>query len=204
MKFEKITDTQIKIILDIKDMELHNITNKSIIATSTFPQKLLQTMLKTAEKEGELSLCNPELCPVKPVKKPSKLLVEATMPNNTECIFIITKLTTKTISSLDNSFVFKFDSFDDFIALCTFLNNLSDLNLKDFSENFSLIFYNNTYYLYDFDIGKYSILLDYMKETFSEFGTRIYNSIEIEGILNEYGKVIFEDNAIVNCIFHFI
>ena len=126
------------------------------------------------------------------------------MPNNTECIFIITKLTTKTISSLDNSFVFKFDCFDDFIALCTFLNNLSDLNLKDFSENFSLIFYNNTYYLYDFDIGKYSILLDYMKETFSEFGTRIYNSIEIEGILNEYGKVIFEDNAIVNCIFHFI
>lgn len=84
------------------------------------------------------------------------------------------------------------------------MNNLSDLNLKDFSENFSLIFYNNTYYLYDFDIGKYSILLDYMKETFSEFGTRIYNSIEIEGILNEYGKVIFEDNAIVNCIFHFI
>ena len=43
-----------------------------------------------------------------------------------------------------------------------------------------------------------------MKETFSEFGTRIYNPIEIEGILNEYGKVIFEDNAIVNCIFHFI
>ena len=84
------------------------------------------------------------------------------------------------------------------------MNNLSDLNLKDFSENFSLIFYNNTYYLYDSDISKYSILLDYMKETFSEFGTRIYNSTEIEGILNEYGKVIFENNAIVNCIFHFI
>ena len=121
MKFEKITDTQIKIILDIKDMELHNITNKSIIATSTFPQKLLQTMLKTAEKEVGFKA------------DASKLLVEATMPNNPECIFIITKLTTKTISSLDNSFVFKFDSFDDFIALCTFLNNLSDLNLKDFS-----------------------------------------------------------------------
>ena len=135
MKFEKITDTQIKIILDIKDMELHNITNESIIATSTFPQKLLQTMLKTAEKEVGFKA------------DASKLLVEATMPNNTECIFIITKLTTKTISSLDNSFVFKFDSFDDFIALCTFLNNLSDLNLKDFSENFSLIFYNNKYYL---------------------------------------------------------
>ena len=97
MKFEKITDTQIKIILDIKDMELHNITNKSIIATSTFPQKLLQTMLKTAEKEVGFKA------------DASKLLVEATMPNNTECIFIITKLTTKTISSLDNSFVFKFD-----------------------------------------------------------------------------------------------
>lgn len=192
MKFEKITDTQIKIILDIKDMELHNITNESIIATSTFPQKLLQTMLKTAEKEVGFKADD------------SKLLVEATMPNNTECIFIITKLTTKTISSLDNSFVFKFNCFDDFIALCTFLNNLSDLNLKDFSENFSLIFYNNTYYLYNSDISKYSILLDYMKETFSEFGTRIYNPLEIEGILNEYGKVIFEDNAIVNCIFHFI
>lgn len=192
MKFEKITDTQIKIILDITDMELHNITSESIISTSTFPQKLLQTMLKTAEKEVGFKVDD------------SKLLVEATMPTNNECVFIITKLITQTISSQDNSFVFKFNCFDDFIALCTFLNNLSDLNLKDFSENFSLILYNNTYYLYDSDISKYSILLDYMKETFSEFGTRIYNSTEIEGILNEYGKVIFENNAIVNCIFHFI
>ena len=183
MKFEKITDTQIKIILDIKDMELHNITNKSIIATSTFPQKLLQTMLKTAEKEVGFKA------------DASKLLVEATMPNNTECIFIITKLTTKTISSLDNSFVFKFDSFDDFIALCTFLNNLSDLNLKDFSENFSLIFYNNTYYMVVKNIN-----LDYEKKNLffsavSEFSSSSFSD-SFGNKLIEYGKPIIKKNAI--------
>lgn len=42
--------------------------------TVTDIRSVVKLVLKTAEKEGELSLCNPELCPVKPVKKPLRIL----------------------------------------------------------------------------------------------------------------------------------
>ena len=43
-----------------------------------------------------------------------------------------------------------------------------------------------------------------MNNIFAEFGSKIHNTPSLEGCLNEYGKIIFEDNSIVNTIFHFI
>ena len=132
------------------------------------------------------------------------MLIEATLSSEEECTFIITKLQEKLENTNNtNSFIFKFNTFDTFIELCTFLNNFSDLNLKDFSQNFSLILYNNTYYLYNSDVENFSVLLDYMKNVFAEFGTNVSDSPSIHGILNEYGKVIFEKNAIIKCIYLF-
>lgn len=193
MKFEKLNDTKIKIILSLKDMELNNISVQNLFSNSDSSQKLLQTMLNMAKEEIGFDAGD------------SKLLVEAIMLSDEECSFTITKLCDEIqTSNENNAFIFKFDNFDNFIDLCTFLNNFSDLNLKDFSRNFSLISYNNTYYLYNFNVETYSILLDYMKEIFSEFGTNVSDSKIIDGILNEYGKIIFEKNAIVKCIYSFI
>ncbi len=194
MKFEKITDTKIKIILDTKDIKLHNISSENIFNNSRSSQQLLKTMLIRAEKEIGFKTGD------------SKLLVEALMSSDEEYTFIITKLIEKKQEPEpeQTSFVFKFNNFDDFISLCSFLNNISDLNLRNFSENFSLISYNNNYYLYDKNTENYSVLLDYMEEVFSEFGTKVPNSSYISGLLNEYGKIIFEDNAIINCIFNFV
>lgn len=194
MKFEKITDTKIKIILDTKDIKLHNISSENIFNNSRSSQQLLKTMLIRAEKEIGFKTGD------------SKLLVEALMSSDEEYTFIITKLIEKKQEPEpeQTSFVFKFNNFDDFISLCSFLNNISDLNLRNFSENFSLISYNNKYYLYDKNTENYSVLLDYMEEVFSEFGIKVPNSSYISGLLNEYGKIIFEDNAIINCIFNFV
>ena len=193
MKFEKLNDTKIKIILSLKDIELNNISVQNLFSNSDSSQKLLQTMLNMAKEEIGFDAGD------------SKLLVEAIMLSDEECSFTITKLCDEIqTSNENNAFIFKFDNFDNFIDLCTFLNNFSDLNLKDFSRNFSLISYNNTYYLYNFNVETYSILLDYMKEIFSEFGTNVSDSKIIDGILNEYGKIIFEKNAIVKCIYSFI
>ena len=194
MKFEKITDEKIKIIFNIEDMKSHNISSQTILDSSTFSQELLQTMLTKAEEEVGF------------FPNDSKLLVEATIAPNQECIFTITKLSTPDLQVENDidSFIYKFENFDNFISLCTFLNNLYDLNLRKFSEYFSLILYNNTYYLYNTNTENYSTLLDYMQEIFSEFGTKVSNSTYVDGILNEYGKKIFSKNAIVNCILHFI
>ena len=191
MKFEKITDTKIKIILDINDIKLHNISTNNFFNNSS-SQKLLQIMLSEAEKEIGFKVDD------------SRLLVEAITNSNQEYIFTITKLIEekKNIENFSSSFIYKFDNFENFVALCNFLNNLSDLNLNEFSKNISLILYNNTYYLYDTNTENYHILLDYMQHIFSEFGNRVLSPF-IEGCLNEYGKTIFETNAIVNTFLFF-
>lgn len=193
MKFEKLNDAKIKIILSLKDIELNNISIQNLFTNSDSSQELLQKILNMAKEEIGFDAGD------------SKLLVEAIMLSDEECTFTITKLYDELASSnKNNNFIFKFDKFDNFIDLCTFLNNFSDLNLKDFSKSFSLILYNNTYYLYNFNVETYAVLLDYMREIFSEFGTNVSDSKIIDGILNEYGKVIFAKNAIVNCIYSFI
>ena len=40
MKFEKITDTKIKIFLSLRDMELNNVSAESIFSNSASSQKL--------------------------------------------------------------------------------------------------------------------------------------------------------------------
>ena len=193
MKFEKLNDTKIKISVSMHDMEQNNVSIQNLFSNSEPSQKLLQNILKMAESEIDFKVND------------SQLLIEATLTSDEECIFIITKLQ-ESLSNppKNNNFIFKFDNFDNFINLCTFLNNFSDLNLKDFSQNFSLILYNNTYYLYNSDVENFSVLLDYMKNVFAEFGTNVSDSPSIHGILNEYGKVIFEKNAIIKCIYLFI
>ena len=190
MKFEKITDTKIKIILSLRDMELNNVSAESIFSNSTSSQKLLQNMLNRAKKEIGFETGD------------SKLLVEAIMSSDEECTFTITKLDENKLclKQNNNSFVFKFDCFDDFVALCTFLNNFSFLCLKDISKNFSLIYYNDTYYLRFIETGNSSIAIDFIKTIFDEFGQDVSNSISIDGFLNEYGKIIFAKDAIIKCI----
>ena len=137
MKFEKLTDTKIRIILSLTDMELNNISIENILSNSADSQKLLESIICEAEIELDFKT------------EDSQLLVEAVSPSNDECIFTITKIIDETIcaKSSKSALIFKFDCFDDFINLCCFLNNFSYLDLKSFSKNFSLIYYNDTYYL---------------------------------------------------------
>ena len=193
MKFEKITDVKIKIILSLQDMELNNISAENILSNSTSSQKLLQNILHRAEEEIGFEVGN------------SKLLVEALMSSDVECTFIITKLDENQfhLEKCNNSFVFKFACFEDFVALCNFLKNFSFLCLNDISKNFSLIYYHNTYYLKFINTKNSSISVDYIKVFFNEFGENVSNSSNIDGFLNEYGKVIFSKDAISKCLYSF-
>ena len=193
MKFEKITDTKIKIVLSLQDMESNNLSVENVLSNSIDSQKLLDTMINKAEVELGF--------------KPddSQLLVEAVAPSSEECIFTITKLLDKKIccSQSCNSFIFKFDCFDDFINLCTFLDNFSYLCIKEISKSFSLIFYNKSYYLRFIESEYSCIVIDYIKTLFEEFGKDVSFSSGIDGILNEYGKIIYSKNAILKCINYF-
>lgn len=186
MKFEKVTDTKIKITLSLKDLELNNISAESIISNSINSQRLIENIISRAEKEIGF------------YPEDSKLLIKAIMPSNEKCIFTITKLLDDDSyqKRCGNSFIYKFNNFNDFTNLCSYLNNFSYLNLKDISKSFSLILYNGAYYLQ-------SSHMDFLKILFNEFGRDVSNSTGIEGILNEYGKIIFTKNAILKCLHSF-
>jgi len=189
MKFEKLTDAKIKIIVSQQDMELNNLSVENVLSNSADSQKLLDLMISRAEQELGF--------------KPddSKLLVEAVASTDEECIFTITKLLDDKICYHQNGncFIFKFDCFDDFINLCTFLKNFSYLCLHEISKSFSLIYYNNTYYLRFVESHCSSIVVDYIRTLFEEFGKDVSHTAGIDGILNEYGKVVFAKDAIIKC-----
>lgn len=190
MKFEKLNDTKIKIILSLEDIESNNLSIDNVLSNSTDSQKLLDTIISKAETELDFK---PE---------DSQLLVEAVAPSDDECIFTITKLlnNNKGYCQHSNSFIFSFDCFEDFISLCSFLNNLSYLCLKEISKDFSLIYYNKKYYLKFVESEYSTIVIDYIKTLFREFGKDVSLSTGINGILNEYGKVLFPKDAIIKCI----
>ena len=188
MKFEKITNTKIKISISSKEIQDNNLTIEEILANSSNSQELLESLISKAETEIGF---NPE---------DSHLLIETIAPSSQECIFTITKLLDETPCCTQNSLIFKFNKFDDFVNLCIFLNNFSYLHIKNFSKNFSLILYNNTYFLRLTDTNIVSTLLQFYKTLFAEFGQDASNISGIEGILNEYGKIIFSKNAISKCI----
>ena len=193
MKFEKITDVKIKLVLSLQDMELNNVSAENIFSNSTSSQKLLQNILNKAEKEIGFEAGD------------SKLLVEVFMSSDVECTFTITKLDENTfhLEQINNSLIFKFACFDDFVELCNFLKNFTFLCLKDISKNFSLIYYNNTYYLKFIKTENSSIAIDYIKTFFDEFGENVSSSPNIDGFLNEYGKIIFSNDAITKCLCSF-
>ena len=97
MKFEKITDSKIKIILSLQDMESNNLSVENVLSNSADSQKLIDTMISKAEIELGF------------IPEDSKLLVEAVAPSNEECIFTITKLLDDKICCQQNGnfFIFK-------------------------------------------------------------------------------------------------
>lgn len=194
MKFEKITDITIKIILSDEDMKLNNVSAENIFSNSASSKMFLQKLLNKAEKEIGFEPGD------------SKLLVEAIMSSDIEYTFTITKFDENKmyLEKSNNLFIFRFTYFDDFVALCNFLQNFSFLCLKDISKNFSLIYYNNTYYLKFIKTKDFSVTLDFIQTFFDEFGENVSNSPNIDGFLNEYGKIIFSKDAILKCLFSFV
>lgn len=185
MKFQKLTDTKIRIIFNLEDMSSNNFSAETFFSDNSISQKILHSILLMAEKEVGFKTDD------------CKLLVEAISCNDGEFVFTITKLISHELSINSSTFIFKFKSFDDVLSLCTYIKNMNINNLHGFFMNCSLFAYNNTYYLYinnDFDLPYLLI------NTFSEFGTYIPYNSKFDGILNEYGKIIFDKNAFSKCM----
>lgn len=190
MKFEKLTESKIRISVSLKDMESSNVSAKNIFSNSADSQKLLNSLITKAEKELSFKTDNAEL------------LVEVIVLSNNEYVFTITKLLNDQnwCTKTNELFIYKFETFDDFINLCIFLKNFDFLCLTEISKDFSLFYCKGTYYLSFIETDNSSIVINYIKTFFDEFGKNVSNTAGIDGTLNEYGKVIFSKNALLKCL----
>lgn len=175
MKFEKLTNTKIRIVFTSEDMIINNLSSNNFFDDVNISQTLLQSLLFKAEKEIGFKTDD------------SKLLVEA-LSSDGGFVFIITKLSSCDDLCLENKSIqiFKFQSFDSFLDLCTYIKNMN----FEYLNNSSLILYNNSFYLYVLNCNPLfsNILL--------EFADFVPYSLKIDGHFNEYGKIIFNKNAI--------
>ena len=178
MRFEKITDDKIKIILTLDDLNLKNTSVKNLFSESTLSQDLIQSMINQAVTEIGFDT------------EDKKLLVEAIMISNEECVFTITKLYDDILPDINSQLLFKFETIDSFIDLCIYLNNINNLNLNYIFKNFSLIEYHSYFYLRCNNVNNFRSIYKYLINIFSEFGDIISYSSGFDGILNEYGKVV--------------
>lgn len=211
MKFEKINENKIRIFLNKKDLIEKNVNLHSFMSNSIESQDLFMYALDKADKEFGFST------------KDCKVRIEALAINTGDFIITVTKFPSK--NSYDNSLhllkpklskkykqknnttkfspnynsthsVYKFNTFDNFCDFCnSYLHAFPD-KTTNVAKKVSLYYYRNSFYLSFFNINIHCTYLPKLFNLLGEFSTPIHCSYLYLSRLDEYGKVIFKNNAL--------
>ena len=199
MHIEKLNENKIRITLNLDDLKENNIDLHSFMASSIETQDLFYDMLDKAEKEVGFET------------KDYKLMIEALAIPNGNFILTVTRFLPdkekikkpaakrKTLNEKANISIYEFESFDNFVEFCSYLNTNIDNSTYLKLKKSTLYSYASKYYLV---ININNIKIDIFKTlhcSIIEFGKYISNSDLFERKLIEYGKVIYKTNAIGKC-----
>lgn len=197
MKFEKISEISLKVIVDFKELPDSNFSKddgKSIVlAQSTF-----FNILERAYHECDFDTTN------------YKLDIDAKALKNGNCVFIITKLYNLNKSKVNeyknDSRIIDFLCFNSLDEFFEFSKKTKDLNIDLLSFKTELYKYNNLYYLllnnYYPTFNKHALTNSNIKKIkkFNSIAFEFYQSLPDEFLLrssiNEHGIKLFGDNAI--------
>lgn len=191
MKIEKLNENKLKITLSIDDLEERNITLHSFMYNSPESQDLFWELLQTAEKECGFNVDD------------SMIYVEASTTGSGNFTLLVTKtnenapivekiskmkkqskgnikLKRKTMPIKAENSIYEFETFDDICEFC----NICDTAIL---HNNTLYSMNEKYYL-KIDYMPYNMILDYACIS--------KNEKLLEAKLNEYGKVVIENDAL--------
>jgi len=198
LQIEKLNENKIRITLNLEDLKEKNIDLHSFMSSSIESQNLFYDMLDKAEREIGFKT------------KDYKLMIEALAIPEGNFILTVTrflpekeekkklKVKRKNICPEDSLSIYMFNTFDDYLEFCNYIQKYLNSNTYTQLEKTSLYQYNSKYYLCITNIN-----LDNFKTihcSIIEFATYITNSSLFERKLIEYGKVIFKTNAINECI----
>ncbi|MBS5863833.1 MAG: adaptor protein MecA [Clostridium sp.] len=205
MRFEKLSNDKIRIILDLQDLEDNDIDYQSFMSNSSDSQKLFMEILDEAEEQIGF------------ITKDYKLMIEALATIDGDFIITVTrslpdfdiasvykkrtikakrksnKLTTDTI-------IYEFNNFDDIFDFVLLLKNLNISGLNAFTKDFALYTYKNNYYLVMDNIDKNFDAIKTFLCALTEFGKSINNSNLFKSRLNEYGTLLVKNNFLQSFI----
>lgn len=208
MKFEKLNENKLRIILSTQDLMEKNIDFNSFMSNSLETQDLFFDMLEEAEQKIGF------------VTRDHKIKIEALAMADGDFIITITKYENQNeiekhsqlkaknikvkrkIHKIDSEIlVYSFNSFDDF---CLFATNVSKLNnLNNIAKSIVLYNYNSKYYLQFSKINTEHPNIQKISTIVTEFGSYVHNSSLFSYKLAERGKIIIKHNAIKQCIKYF-
>lgn len=200
MKFEKLNENKLRIIITSKDLIEKNIDFHSFMSNSLETQDIFLDILEKAEKEVGF------------ITKNHKVRIEAFALNNEDFIFTVTKLSDnlekdifkqgklkfkrkKAISSLSQS-VYRFTSLDDFLNFALAVQNSDIKSITALCKSIILYTYKNYYYLVFTDINNEFKYYNKLFSLITEFGSYVNNSELFAYKLSECGKIYFKHNAI--------
>lgn len=199
MKFEKLNNDKIRIILNLQDLEDNNIDYQSFMSNSSDSQKLFLEMLDDAEEQIGFTT------------KDYKLMIEALATLNGDFIITVTrflpdldisptynkktvKVKRKTTTLINDSIIYEFNNYDDILDFILLLKNSNIKGFTSFTKDFSLYSYKNNYYLVMDNINKNFSGIKTFLCALTEFGKSINNSNLFKSRLNEYGTLIVKNN----------
>lgn len=202
MKFEKLTDNKIRIILESEELSKNNIELNDILKNTMKSQKFLLDILNRAEQEVGF------------YTKDSKILIEAFTSIDEVFVFTITKLSNKksipylkiqkkAFTPIHTSPIYSFISFEEFCSLCNALYK-SHININNIAKKVCLYCYKNKYYLVFTSINLNYNNLKKFFSVLSEFANIIHKPNNLESRLLEYGKPIVKTNALRTGIKYFV
>lgn len=206
MRIEKLNENKIRIFFDIEDLIEKNIDLHTFMSNSMETQDLFLDMLDKAESELGFNTKNYKLVIEALASSDGSFIITVTrmLPNDASAKKSKRTVKTKIKSVTPNkqSSIIYFNSFDDFCAFCTYINNNNSIPRQKL-KSASLIFYNDNYYLVfnnlKLDIKEFKLLYS----TLSEFGSSVKNEALFERRIREYGKIILKKDAINECVKYF-
>lgn len=206
MRIEKLNENKIRIVLNMEDLAERNIDFQSFMSNSIDSQDLFYDMLDEAEEKIGF------------ITKDYKLSIEALATSEGNFILTVTRMKPdsslksskkkmsakrKSIKLDKNIYIYSFDNFDNFCEFCTCINNTHlKNNYKSLSHTYLYLFESH----YHLVIKNLNMSLNDFKALhcfITEFGKFESNGDLFENKLKEYGKVIFNKNAISTCAKYF-
>lgn len=199
MRFEKLSNDKIRIILDLQDLEDNDIDYQSFMSNSSDSQKLFMEILDEAEEQIGF------------ITKDYKLMIEALATIDGDFIITVTrslpdfdiasaykkrtiKAKRKSNKLTKDTIIYEFNNFDDIFDFVLLLKNLNISGLNAFTKDFALYTYKSNYYLVMDNIDKNFQDIKTFLCALTEFGKSINNSNLFKSRLNEYGTLLVKNN----------